>query len=763
MKSSKNPDAESAGVSADVDCDEWLEQSLTRLESRGPVSVARDLLSAMPPTIRHSDSACKKLIVRELIKLDMALSAYQGHVRSLDFYCDDVLACDAVTSDLIFEYLQLARQFGADVDFANLNRRYPKGSCSIGQLIAEGNWMGDRSAKLIRRYRVGEKLDDFEILRFLGSGSFADVYLARQMSIGRLVALKVSSRSEDEIKMLSRLDHPNIVRVFDHRVVSGDSSTTSTMSLIYMQFHPGGTLADVIAWRSAMPESSSRTGQVFLDCIDGRLFDLAQPPPDQSSTRMFLSDASIPSAVAWIGIQIFRSLAHAHQRGVLHRDIKPANVLLTAEGIPKLADFNASQASAADVSVGSVFVGEGTLSRSTSQAGIGGSLAYMSPEHLRAMRKQFDRDSELTGVHVVDHHADIYSTSMLLFELWRGHRPFGNAQPAATTVQAIDEQLELRFRPILLENSITVENADQTFADRLLESILQRALSPDPSDRFKNASAMEGQLRLVLHPNTARLFDPPAGSIARRLLSLPIWLNACVVLLVPNVAAMFTNFHYNRNQVLSDESVRLELDAISWAINLAVMPVVILLAIYYSRSITQSIISVSSGDAPSHERMDDTLDLGHIAAVIGATLWAASGVTIPLLLSLEADGFDRFNAVHMFASSLGCGGFAIIYPYFAMTTLASWVYYPRYLLHTLRDEGFEARRQRIVRRGQYYLTAASLLPMVVAAGMIASEAASATAIIAVLLIGASGLIISNALHHRTLSVWGRLSTWMSVE
>lgn len=471
-----------------------------------------------------------------------------------------------------------------------------------------------------------------------------------------------------------------------------------------------------------------------------------------------MSEASIPAAVAWIGIQIFRSLAHAHQRGILHRDIKPANVLLTAEGVPKLADFNASDASAADG-----LVGDGTLSETKNQVGIGGSLAYMSPEHLRAMKRQFDRNSEPTGVCVVDHRADIYSTSMLLFELWRGHRPFGDAHSAATTVQAIDDQLELRSRPMLVDRSITLGSVNQEFAARQLESILRLALSAEPAERYENATAIEGHLRLVLHPDTARLFDPPDGSIARRLLSLPIWLTACLVLLVPNVAAMFTNFHYNRNHVLDHASVRLELDTVSWAINLAVMPVVILLAIHYSRSIAKAIVSVSSGDAPSHERMDDTLNLGHIAAIIGATLWVAAGVTIPLLLSLKADGFDRSHAVHMFASSLGCGGFAIIYPYFAMTALASWVYYPRYLLHSLHDEGFISRRQRIVRRGQYYLIAASLLPMVVAAGMIASEAASAAATIAVLLIGASGLIASNALHHSTLSVWQRLSRWMSVE
>src|SRR5207302_755830 len=87
----------------------------------------------------------------------------------------------------------------------------------------------------------------------------------------------------------------------------------------------------------------------------------------------------------------------------LHRDIKPSNILLAADGQPMLLDFN--------------------LAQDATQAGantvIGGTIAYMAPEHLRAMKAQ----REVAG-RCVDHSADIYSLGMVLFEMMTGASPF---------------------------------------------------------------------------------------------------------------------------------------------------------------------------------------------------------------------------------------------------------------------------------------------------------------------------------------------------
>ena len=94
---------------------------------------------------------------------------------------------------------------------------------------------------------------------------------------------------------------------------------------------------------------------------------------------------------------------HAHQRGILHRDIKPSNILISAEGQPLLLDFNLAQAQDED----------------PAHAAIGGTVAYMAPEHLRAL---VGRTPAL--IRQVDRRSDIYSLGMVLAEMLTGHRPF---------------------------------------------------------------------------------------------------------------------------------------------------------------------------------------------------------------------------------------------------------------------------------------------------------------------------------------------------
>src|SRR6185437_14043984 len=94
--------------------------------------------------------------------------------------------------------------------------------------------------------------------------------------------------------------------------------------------------------------------------------------------------------------QLADGLHHAHQRGILHRDIKPSNILISAEGQPLLLDFNLAQDGAAD----------------PSHATIGGTVAYMSPEHLRAL---VGRTPAL--IREVDKRSDAYSLGMVLAEM----------------------------------------------------------------------------------------------------------------------------------------------------------------------------------------------------------------------------------------------------------------------------------------------------------------------------------------------------------
>src|SRR5207249_2912087 len=116
-----------------------------------------------------------------------------------------------------------------------------------------------------------------------------------------------------------------------------------------------------------------------------------------------LRGLSYVRATAWVVARLAEALQHAHERGVLHRDIKPSNVLVAGDGQPMLLDFNLAQ----------------QTRNAQAAATLGGTVAYMAPEHLRALAA---RDPALARQ--VDQRADVYSLGMVLFEMLAGQSPF---------------------------------------------------------------------------------------------------------------------------------------------------------------------------------------------------------------------------------------------------------------------------------------------------------------------------------------------------
>src|SRR5947208_2201329 len=250
----------------------------------------------------------------------------------------ELCADGEVPLDLIYEDFHIRKQGGETVVIQPYFERFPQHKARLEQILGVGDpYRSTRAVATSGSVEAapGQQLDDFDLIKELGAGAFAKVFLARQRSMQRFVALKVSADQSDEPQTLAQLDHPHIVRVFDQRVLA-----ERQMRLLYMQYIPGGTLQDVIKAAQQLPDR--RCGKMVLDVIDDGLTRRGELLPSESFARRALNDLTWAEAICRIGASLASALDYAHSRGVLHRDVKPANVLLTAEGSPKLADFNIS-------------------------------------------------------------------------------------------------------------------------------------------------------------------------------------------------------------------------------------------------------------------------------------------------------------------------------------------------------------------------------------------------------------------------------------
>ena len=416
------------------------------------------------------------------------------------------------------------------------------------------------SSRLVANYEPGQTVDDFDLLLLLGRGAFASVFLARQRSLHRLVALKISAHEGIEPQALAQLEHPHIVRVFDQRILP-------YTRLLYMQYVAGGTLHDALGRMRRIRPLRRRTGQQLLDAIAGAMHDRGEHVPT-SELQGALSSIPWSIVVARIGSQVASALDFAHRQGVSHRDIKPANILLDANGTALLVDFNTSFSS--------------ELQRMHAKFLFGGSVAYMSPEHLRAFQEHTAANAD-----AVTAQSDIYSLGIVLYEMLVGFRPLEEQATTGDWNDLLSMYVAQRSRPF--PSAVWTPLARYS---ALLRDTVRRCLEPDPLDRFQSANSVRRSLQAAAEPVSAAWLDSRGGTARGLILSFPV-LSVYAAVIAFNAAAAWFVFNYNLI-----ESVRPAGQASFWkvqaAINSIAFPVALALVFFWTRAIARPLLSITA-------------------------------------------------------------------------------------------------------------------------------------------------------------------------
>src|SRR5262245_38732098 len=498
-----------------------------------------DLPPNLAEFVPEGPAGLRRLVLSELIKVDLEYRWRHHELpKQVEEYIEEfpeVAQNGQVPCDLIYEEFHIRNQTPEAASPDEYYRRFPKQAERLKRMMTiDANRFGSTTLVAGHRqanFEVGQQIDDFDLLVQLGKGSFGSVFLARQKSMQRLVALKISRDRGVEPQTLAQLDHPNIVRVYDQRVVP-----ESKVQLMYMQHVAGGTLHDVLEGVRQLP-APLRTGKIVVDSIDRALDRHGESAPADSPSRRRLAAASWPEVVCWIGSRLAGALEYAHSRGVLHRDVKPANVLLAADGSPKLVDFNVSFSS--------------KLEGATPAAYFGGSLSYMSPEQIEAYNPDHSRQPD-----ELDGRSDVYSLGIVLWELLTGSRPFSDEhlEDCLYDTPKLLAQLTARRRAGLTPAAMAALPPDLPPG---LQQVLTSCLAPDVADRPANAGQLARQLELCLQPHVQRLLRPRPGSWRERFRRWPFWFFVTIGL-APSAAFSYANLRFNQEYLAHGKQEQLD-------------------------------------------------------------------------------------------------------------------------------------------------------------------------------------------------------------
>lgn len=316
------------------------------------------------------------------------------------------------------------------------------------------------------RYDVGD---------LIGRGGMADVYHARDLRLGREVAIKLlrrdlardpvfQTRFRREAQAVAGLNHPAIVAVYDtgEEEVDGAAAHDVKVPYIVMEYVQGSTLRDLL-----------KAGELTTE----------------SSVRYTLG--------------VLGALQYSHRKGIVHRDIKPSNVMVTTDDHVKVMDFGIARALA-----------DSAATMTQTQAVVG-TAHYFSPEQARG--------------ETVDARSDLYSAGCLLYELLTGRPPFTGDSPVSVAYQHVSEEavapsdLNAEIGPKVDEVIATALAKDRedryqdagAFAAALEAAVQDRPMPQDLGDATEALALMPLSTQAMVatdQPTRALATDAPASS-----------------------------------------------------------------------------------------------------------------------------------------------------------------------------------------------------------------------------------------------------------
>lgn len=371
----------------------------------------------------------------------------------------------SVVLDLAYEEYCQRLEAGAPPDPDEFCERFPSFQASLRRLIEAHRFLEENSYLLAGGQPShwpgpGERFLGFELLRELGRGAFARVFLAAEPALGRRrVAVKVSLQGASEAETLGRIEHPNIVPV--HSV---QEERLSGLTVVCMPYVGSATMCDVLDKVFAGGGAVPARGRAVLDAV--REATPADAPAAERRPDPVLLRESYEDGIAHLGAQLADALACIHDLGICHRDLKPSNILLAADGRPMLLDFNLS------------------FDERVADSRLGGTLPYMSPEQLLAT----DLESG-AGPSLIDARSDLFSLGMILYELLTGAHPFGPV-PLKLSSRELRQHLlarqRSRPRPVRQRNPRV---------PRRLARLVEQCLEYNPNDRPPSAAHLAAELR----------------------------------------------------------------------------------------------------------------------------------------------------------------------------------------------------------------------------------------------------------------------------